>query len=307
MNELVSIIITTYNRREFILEAIGSCLRQAYPHIEIIVVDDGSTDDTKAILADLIKGQKIIYHYKQNAERAAARNTGMKLASGAFLKFLDSDDLIEEGYVDACLKCFLDEKEVMLVHTNCKVMDEKGLVTMSPKKGITGNVYESLWADNDISLSSVMMRKKVLELYGSFDETLTLSGAEDWEYWIRLAKQGCIVGFVTEYVTVIRMHSSNGTMNDIEKILFSLDVGRNLLQQKFEIAPRLIAQSKSREIYLKAIYHYINNKRVKSVGNLSKLVFIAPQFLFFKRTWALFFKNFIPRPLVMRLKKVFPN
>jgi hypothetical protein len=187
------------------------------------------------------------------------------------------------------------------------VIDEKGLVTISPKRGITGNVYESLWADNDISLSSVMIRKKVVELYGGFDETLSLSGAEDWEYWIRLAKQGCVVGFVPELVTVIRMHSSNGTMNDIEKILFSLNVGRKLLQQKFEVEPRLIARSESREIYLKAIYHYINNKRVKSVGNLSKLVFIAPHFLFFKRTWVLFFKNFIPRQLVLRLKEVFPN
>lgn len=307
MKELVSIIITTYNRRHFIREAINSCLLQSYPHIEVIVVDDGSTDGTMEVLADLIHAKKIIYHYKKNAERAAARNTGMKLASGHFYKFLDSDDLIEKECISTCIKCFLDHKDVMLVHTNCKVIDEKGYLTISPKKGITGNVYEQLWAENDISLSSVIIKQKVFELYGGFDETLSLSGAEDWEYWIRLAKGGCIVGFVAEYVTVIRMHSSNGTMNDIEKILFSLNEARNLLQQKFEVDNKLIGQLESREIYLKAMYNYINNQRLASVGNLVKLTFKAPQVLFSKQAWMLFFKNFIPKRLVLRLKKMVLN
>jgi hypothetical protein len=92
-------------------------------------------------------------------------------------------------------------------------------------------------------------------------------------------------------------------MNDIEKIVFSLHEGSRLLQEKFEVDKTLVAKLEIRIIYLKAIYSYISNKRIASVGYMVKMLFAAPRLLLTKEPWMLIVKNFIPKQLVLFLKK----
>ncbi len=91
-NLFFSVVIPTYNRASFVGKTIQSLLAQTYSHFEIIVVDDGSTDDTEAVVRG-IRSDKLTYHKKKNGERAAARNTGARLAKGDYVNFFDSDDL----------------------------------------------------------------------------------------------------------------------------------------------------------------------------------------------------------------------
>ncbi|HLF46080.1 MAG TPA: glycosyltransferase family 2 protein, partial [Chitinophagaceae bacterium] len=96
-----SVIIPTYNRAHLIKETIDSVLRQTHPHFEIIIVDDGSTDDTKQVIENHFgKDARVIYFYKQNEERGAARNFGLKQAKGDYAVFLDSDDLMLSPYLE---------------------------------------------------------------------------------------------------------------------------------------------------------------------------------------------------------------
>ncbi len=303
MKALVSIIITTYNRATLIKETIHSCLNQSYPDFEIIVIDDGSTDNTKEVLEEFIAAKQLQYYYLENGERAAARNAGVKLSKGQYIKFLDSDDLIEKDHVEICVRYFEENKNCELLHTNCKVLNADGSISLSPKKGVTGNVYESLWESNDISLSSVMMKRTVFEKWDGFDETRSLSGAEDWEYWVRLSKQGCVVGFVPTYVTIIRMHSDNCTMNDIDKIVFSAREGQRLLEQKFDISKSLKRKFAARLIYMEAIYFYIDGKKVDCLGYLIKATLINRKIFFKADSWALLLKNLLPKKIISLLKQ----
>ena len=90
---LFSVIIPTFNRADFIGKTVESVLRQTFTDFEIIVIDDGSTDNTAEIIAPIID-ERLTYHFKQHEERAAARNAGTKLARGEYVTFLDSDDLL---------------------------------------------------------------------------------------------------------------------------------------------------------------------------------------------------------------------
>ena len=100
---LFSIIIPTYNRASLIKETINSVLLQDYPNFEIIIVDDGSTDDTENIVKS-IEDSRINYHKKTNAERGAARNFGIKLAKGEYITFLDSDDILYVNHLTNWVK-----------------------------------------------------------------------------------------------------------------------------------------------------------------------------------------------------------
>lgn len=96
MGVTISIIIPTYNRASYVLETVNSVLGQSYKYVEVVVVDDGSTDDTKNVLQEYISAGRIVYKYQDNAGRSEARNHGAKLSKGEFLLFLDSDDLLHE-------------------------------------------------------------------------------------------------------------------------------------------------------------------------------------------------------------------
>jgi len=100
----ISVIIPTYNSREYICEAIESVLRQSYKNYEIIVIDDGSTDDTVRLLDSKYRGLRIVS--QKNAGLATARNTGLKLAKGDYIQFLDADDTILPGKFEETITYF---------------------------------------------------------------------------------------------------------------------------------------------------------------------------------------------------------
>ncbi|MBD3660935.1 MAG: glycosyltransferase family 2 protein, partial [Arenibacter algicola] len=104
-----SVIISTYNRASFIGRTIASVLKQDFEDFELIIVDDGSTDNTKEVVVG-IEDKRIRYYKKDNAERGAARNFGAKKASGEYLNFLDSDDLLYDDHLSTAHKIIQEEK-----------------------------------------------------------------------------------------------------------------------------------------------------------------------------------------------------
>ena len=96
----VSIIIPMYNSEEYIKEAVDSCLSQTYENIEIIVIDDGSTDNSKEEILDHIETNRVRYFYQSNKGRSAARNYGLDISEGAYINFLDSDDLLHSSKLE---------------------------------------------------------------------------------------------------------------------------------------------------------------------------------------------------------------
>ena len=185
---LVSIIIPTFNRGSVIRNAIQSIIHQTYEDVEIIIVDDGSTDDTKAVVAVFSKKDKRIRYIKNTINRGAqtARNQGIRAAFGEWIAFLDSDD----QWLPESLQIRLNavrEQQVRVAYSECWVLDNhesRHLFGLPPRAGM---IYHDLLQQPGPMFQSLLVAKKVLQKIGDLDEHLL--AYQEWDTAIRLAKQ----------------------------------------------------------------------------------------------------------------------
>lgn len=181
---LVSVIIPTFNRGWILKEAIDSVLVQEFKDFELIVVDDGSTDNTQDIL-DLYKGD-ILAVRQENKGVSAARNTGLGLASGNLISFLDSDDLWLPKKLSEQVAFFCSNPDVLICQTE-ETWIRRG-VRVNPKKRhkkLSGMIFEPSLALCLVSPSAVMIRRSLLDQVGLFDEGLP--ACEDYDLWLRIS------------------------------------------------------------------------------------------------------------------------
>ncbi len=182
---LFSIIIPTYNRASFIEKTIRSVLSQTYPNFEIIVIDDGSVDNTEEVVC-AIEDKRITYHKKKNEERAKARNYGARLAQGEYINFLDSDDTLYPVHLEEAFKLISEIGNPEILHLNYDIKDP--LTNLAePVKSVFGDLNQQLVEKgNLLSCNGVFLRKDIA-LQFPFNEDIHLSASEDYELWLRLA------------------------------------------------------------------------------------------------------------------------
>ena len=189
---LVSVIIPTYNRANLLLRAIKSVLSQTYKNLELIIVDDCSTDNTGEVVRKLQRKDKRIKYIKHRENRggSAARNTGIKVAKGEYVAFQDSDDKWIQDKLEkqlAVLKKFPDEKTIIYT-AFIKIMNKDAFYLPGKKvKKKNGMIFNELIKNNFIGLPTVLINKSCLDEVGSFDERFPRS--QDWELFLRLAKK----------------------------------------------------------------------------------------------------------------------
>jgi len=209
--KMVSIIIPTYNSGKYLLEAIESCLNQTYKNIEIIVIDDGSTDNTKYLLKNYIEEGKIKYFYQQNRGRSAARNLGLEKASGEFIQFLDADDYIHHKKIEKQIKLFNKNKDIGLVYCGAIYIKDNVQIHKLLKKVRSKNFLYKLIQGNFLPIHAPIFKS---EFKVKFDEQY--SHMEDWDYWIRLvATSNAKIGYINEFLTYIRVHDNNTSKKDL--------------------------------------------------------------------------------------------
>jgi glycosyltransferase involved in cell wall biosynthesis len=231
----ISVIIPTYNRADYIVDAIDSVINQkdSIWSYEIIVVDDGSTDNTKQLLNRY--GEKISYHrIKRSGLPARARNFGIAKAAGELIAFQDSDDLWIPDKFSLQVPAF-DDKQTILSYGNAKIMSSLGKLSdktiIPPGSGKTGRVFEDLLDVNFISTLTVMVRKDELTKSGGFNESPSLRAVEDYELWLRLATKGRFV-YIDESLAIHRRHDKNISHSiEYEGNQHILSVYRSLLKQ----------------------------------------------------------------------------
>jgi len=181
---LVSVIIPTYNRGWIVKEAIDSVLEQDFSDYELIVVDDGSDDNTPTILKAY--GKKIIVLHQANKGVSAARNHGIAAASGRLIAFLDSDDLWLPRKLSAQVKFFKDHPDAVINQTQERWI--RSGVPLNPKKRhhkFSGMIFERSLALCLVSPSAVMIKKSLFGTVGIFDEHLP--ACEDYDLWLRIS------------------------------------------------------------------------------------------------------------------------
>lgn len=217
----VSVIIPAYNQGHYLVQAIESVLSQRYRDLEVIVVDDGSTDDT-AEVANSFSDPRISYFYQENRGLSAARNTGIRLASGRFITYLDSDDLFLPKKVELLVDKLEQEPDLGFVAGQAIPIDERGnRVGMKFDKCISEEGHHLLLG-NPYHVGSVMLLSSWQRKVGYFDESLR--SYEDWDMWLRLVRAGCVFGWVDQPVSLYRFHTDQMTRigNQMTKATFAV-------------------------------------------------------------------------------------
>lgn len=190
---LVSIVIPAYNSADFIRETLDSCLAQTYKHIELIVIDDGSSDETVEIMQSY--GDKVHLIQQRNSGPAIARNTGIANAAGEYIQFCDSDDVLDPQKIERSMAIMLDKPDVALVYSQMQAVDEEGqiLSSMSPVPDesflTVNNLFCTILQANGspIQTSTILVRKSALETVGKYRADPDHICAEDWDLLLRLA------------------------------------------------------------------------------------------------------------------------
>jgi glycosyltransferase involved in cell wall biosynthesis len=222
---LVSVVIPCYNQAHFLGEAIESVLCQGYTNVEVVVVDDGSTDNASEV-ASRYAGAGVRLIRQENRGRSAARNRGLDETQGKYVVFLDSDDRLLPEALEVGVKeleahpaCALVFGRHMLIET-----DGSSLGSLSPPYTGGTDYYEALLRDSYPGLNDVMFRRAVLEAVGGFDASLP--AAEDYDLYLRVASKFAIHHH-DEVVAQYRRHAANSHHESARMLQYTLGVIRS--------------------------------------------------------------------------------
>src|SRR5690554_6675646 len=212
-NNTVSIIIPCYNQGRYLAETVKSVLDSTHKALEIVIVNDGSTDDTPEVGEELaLENPNIRYLSQDNSGPSVARNHGIKKAKGNYILPLDADDLISSDYIDKAVQVLVLRPEVKVVYCEAEKFGSKNEPWQLKPFSL------DLLAKNNMIYVSAMYRKSDWEACGGYDENFVW-GREDWEFWISMLKEGGevvklpIVGFFYR----ISPHSRRKSMNKWKK------------------------------------------------------------------------------------------
>ena len=263
-----SIILPTYNRANLISKAIRSVVYQTYQNWELIVVDDGSTDNTKKVVEEFVRADnRIIYLSQKNKERSAARNNGIKCAAGEFICFLDSDDLYYKTHLEEFKKLIIESKFQKGLYFSGlsygKYCNEKEEYNLSYSNNIEFVLI------NTIGTPRACISKELLK-ENLFNENIRIS--EDKELWVRILKNNPL--FYHRQKTFIEIEHNERSVNlgsefeNLKILRFIISNNKKLIRRKYK------------KLVISAAYFNISKRQIKN-GKLSKAFYYILLSLFF--------------------------
>lgn len=264
---LVTVIITTYNRADFIKKTLDSIGNQTYKNIEIIVVDDGSSEEIALKIKDIcLEFSKCKYYWKSNTGQADSRNFGIKKAKGEFIGFCDDDDYWVLDKLQKQITLLENYNSFDIVTGDIGFVDKEGTVLDSIKshRGYNhGRVFEHLLTHNRTSSVTPLLRKNVFEKTGLFNPKFTI--AEDWDFWRRASYYHAFYA-QNEIMAYVRIHGGNMTYKQetiYERIMLYRKLSRELLKwgkKKFTNSEVQLIQNCERQKYQRIISNNLDTK-----------------------------------------------
>ncbi len=183
---LVSVVIPSYNAARFVADAVRSVLAQTYPNLEVLVIDDGSADDTRQVMEQFASDARVHYHYQPNAGVSSARNRGIQIARGEFIGLCDADDLWMPNKLELQVPCFFGRPQLGVVY--CKPLhvdvNDQPLETYQTDR-YSGKVSDTLLLGNFVTGSTSLIPKECFDAVGFYDTSLKT--CEDYDLWLRIS------------------------------------------------------------------------------------------------------------------------
>lgn len=269
LTPLVSVIIPTFNRAHMINDALDSVLQQTYKNIEVIIIDDGSTDDTQDLITN-INDPRLRYVKQENAGVSAARNHGVAISKGVYIAFLDSDDIYEKTCIEAKVAIAIADENCVLVGGGCSYFNEhtKNCIKDTPARAST--TYEDLCIFTAFSggTCNIFARRDAVIAAGPFNTAL--SDSEDRDFLRRLSKQGTIKSCHMNTVS-IRLHSEirpnrHKEKQHADREWVSAQIPENDLRQK----------SRAWNAMVMANSYWISNQKIKAIEWWIRSFLICP-------------------------------
>jgi glycosyltransferase involved in cell wall biosynthesis len=254
----VSVIITCYNYGRYLDTCLSSVIAQTYKDYEIVVIDDGSTDNTQDVIEPYLSMPNLRYIRQANAGQACAKNTGTRNSSGRFVAFLDADDAWEPSKLAKQMVLFSNDS-IGVVFSRFRFMDEHDNVLdeikvsdkyLLPRKG---KVADYFIFDNFVPFSSSVVRRECLIRCGSFDESLRMG--IDWDLWLRISTE-YEFDFVNEPLMMYRLgHSGQMSKNLEERFRCSDRIVHNFLDKYKDLfSPQIIKRAYTYAYYCRGIH-----------------------------------------------------
>ena len=319
---LVSVITPSFNAAKVLPHAINSVLSQSYQNFEIIVVDDGSTDNTKEVVEKYINNSnpcRIRYIYQENAGVSNARNTGMKKAKGQYIAFLDSDDIFLEESLAERVHFLSQNQAIALVFTDYYLINDKNINLANKNRAHQDNFWEIIKpiveyhsGDNHILkktfyanfflfkvfpiwTGTVLLRKAALTPAFKFREDISV--CEDLEFWLKIVKNNR-VGYISKPLSCYNHYQSNLSKNPIMYSLNNIKFFKELLQDR-QIDKNIIKKLISNNFFNLGYYYYKNKNYFRS-----KLLFMKALLYNPYNPKILLFLFLPPNKIVAFLKKL---
>ncbi len=288
----VSVVIPVYNAEKYIVRAVESVLAQSYKKTEIIIIDDGSSDNSKKALTPYINSKTLSYFYQENKGAAAARNQGIRKAKGVYVALLDQDDEWASSKLDKQIKLLEENLEVGLVTCGSVVIEPCGkkqirFPLVFPERN---KMIKALTLKNVVGgCSVVVVKKECFDKVGYFDETLKV--CDDWDLWFRIA-ENFLIATVNEplikyYVLPDSLSSSGDENLKNEHIFLEKIFSRPILKDKQSLKRKSLSYS-----YFKAAIAYkYNGKFKKMKESFIKSIRFCPVNILKSEIIKFYFKN----------------
>lgn len=288
----VSIIIPSYNSAHFLHAAINSVLVNSLmpEYYEIIIIDDGSTDNIIDVLRQYNQHENINLVSQQNKGLSSARNTGLNLAKGLYVVFLDADDIIMPEKLRLQVDFLEKNKNVDVVYSKSVFFNDLDLSeeinTNFPVN--EGDILNNLLYGNFIHVNSAMSRKKSIVEAGGFDENFR--ELEDWDLWLRLSLLGAKFGHINLTLSKVRLHEHSMTANQVK-------MNKAMIQTLLNFKTILLKSPKKNK-YIFNLYKALPLYAIKAVDNRFFILNVEALLLIKHRFILTFLKNIIKMVLV---------
>ena len=298
-----SVVIPTYNRSEFIVNCLQSVLKQSFTDFEIIVIDDGSTDNTKELIEKLTeKEQRIRYFFISNSERGFARNFGWKKATGKYIVFLDSDDQFLASHLSHLHQLTEEFPNINLFATKNDFIDGEVVFRSAMHKLEKRKYSYNLFLKGNPFASNICVKNNSPVSLVPFLEDRKYSGMEDW---IFLFTNTWIQDIYHSDKTTVRMSEHpNRSMRFNKEIIEKRKSASAYIKSSFSLSHADKRKLKGYTNYFCAIHYYLDNKKIESFNELLKAIF---KIGFKKEIFSLQAKLILGKKLSGTLKKWIAN